>query len=206
MGGPSVFSIGGRTIILYVSSMRWMTILLSALMTSATWGADLELQAQAASMTLGKALKTRLLKALEAGDVAGAVAVCREEAPALADAISRDLGLSVGRTSLRVRNPYNQPDAWEKAGLLSLQQRLTEGEDAAAIAHSEWVEKSPEEKEFRYLKPIVTEPLCLTCHGDPIAPDVAKVLGELYPEDQAIGYTPGELRGAFTVRISGAEP
>lgn len=186
--------------------MRWMVFFLSALMTLSTWGSDLELRAGEASMTLGKALKTRLMMALDAGDVAGAVSVCREEAPALAETISRDLGLRVGRTSLRVRNPDNQPDAWEKTGLLALQQRLTDGEDAAAITYSEWVEKSPGEREFRYLKPIVTEPLCLTCHGDPIAPEVARVLLECYPEDKAIGYLPGELRGAFTVRISGAGP
>lgn len=40
---------------------------------------------------------------------------------------------------------------------------------------------------------------CVVCHGEQIAEPVAARLSELYPEDEARGYKPGDLRGAFTL-------
>ena len=42
-------------------------------------------------------------------------------------------------------------------------------------------------------------PLCLTCHGAALSPDVEAALAESYPEDHATGYSAGDLRGAFVV-------
>jgi hypothetical protein len=53
--------------------------------------------------------------------------------------------------------------------------------------------------ERRWMKPIMTAPLCLTCHGDALDPELAAVIAERYPADRATGFTPGELRGAFYV-------
>jgi hypothetical protein len=41
---------------------------------------------------------------------------------------------------------------------------------------------------------------CLMCHGDNIDPATAAKLDELYPQDQARGYTAGQVRGAFTLK------
>jgi hypothetical protein len=51
----------------------------------------------------------------------------------------------------------------------------------------------------RVLRPLVVEPVCLTCHGpkDTVAVSVRERLAALYPEDAALGYTAGELRGAL---------
>ena len=40
---------------------------------------------------------------------------------------------------------------------------------------------------------------CLACHGETLAEPVAQAIDRLYPEDQARGYQPGDLRGAFTI-------
>ena len=37
------------------------------------------------------------------------------------------------------------------------------------------------------------------CHGKAIAEEVAQQIAELYPEDRAVGFRPGELRGVFWV-------
>jgi len=51
----------------------------------------------------------------------------------------------------------------------------------------------------RFLAPIGVEPICLNCHGPAasIPPDVRAALSELYPDDRAIGYAVGDLRGAL---------
>ena len=43
---------------------------------------------------------------------------------------------------------------------------------------------------------------CAACHGTNIAPEVKAAIDQAYPEDLAIGFKPGELRGAFLVGSS----
>ena len=47
------------------------------------------------------------------------------------------------------------------------------------------------------------QPLCLTCHGSELAPGVAEQISELYPEDHAIGFEAGDLRGVFWLEFPG---
>ena len=43
--------------------------------------------------------------------------------------------------------------------------------------------------------------MCTACHGSPdqISPEVKAKLAELYPNDKAVNYKLGELRGAVVV-------
>ena len=52
---------------------------------------------------------------------------------------------------------------------------------------------------FRYMKAIPTAELCVVCHGSDIDPYVDARIRELYPDDQARGFKPGDIRGAFTL-------
>ncbi|MNT54386.1 hypothetical protein D3C72_1915480 [compost metagenome] len=56
--------------------------------------------------------------------------------------------------------------------------------------------------EFRLMKAIPTGEPCLACHGQNLKPELAAVIDQRYPQDQARGFAPGELRGAFTLRRS----
>ena len=53
---------------------------------------------------------------------------------------------------------------------------------------------------YRYMKPIPTAGLCLTCHGGDVSEEVTKKVQLLYPNDQATGFTVGDIRGAFTLQ------
>ncbi len=53
------------------------------------------------------------------------------------------------------------------------------------------------------MKEIITQPLCLVCHGETIAPAVREALVEHYPQDQAMGFKAGDLRDAFSVEWPG---
>jgi hypothetical protein len=52
------------------------------------------------------------------------------------------------------------------------------------------------------MRALPTQPLCLACHGDAasLSPAVSARLKELYPEDRAVGYTVGQIRGAMTIK------
>jgi len=59
-----------------------------------------------------------------------------------------------------------------------------------------------DEQTVGYVEPIFMQPLCVTCHGQTIAPELAAKLGELYPNDQATGYVAGDLRGVFWAELA----
>jgi hypothetical protein len=144
-----------------------------------------------------KTLKGELMQAMQAGGPVNAVGVCNLRAPAIAAELGALRGWEVGRTSLKLRNPANAPDEWERARLESFEQRKRAGEEPAQIEYYEVVEQDGKPV-FRYMKAIPTAELCLTCHGEKIDPAVSAKLTELYPRDQARGYQAGDIRGAFT--------
>ena len=150
--------------------------------------------AKKAVQTLGGSLKTELEQAMKNGGPVEALNVCNTKAPAIAQQISSEQGLQVGRVSLKNRNPNNAPNEWQSAVLNQFETRKANGEDAANLVYAEVVDK-----EFRFMKAIPTGAVCLNCHGTQISPAVSAKLTELYPQDKAIGFHEGDLRGAFVV-------
>jgi hypothetical protein len=156
---------------------------------------------RAATKKLGGALKSALQEAMGEGGPLAAINVCHDEAEAIATQICDEEGLTVGRTSGKFRNPGNVPDEWEKAGLEAFAARIAAGEKAGDLEMWATVTDAGGNRTFRYLKSIGTGPLCLKCHGSELAPDLEAKLDELYPDDKARGYSVGDLRGAFTVKV-----
>lgn len=162
---------------------------------------DAVASSRAAVQELAQAIQAELQNALKAGGPVNAISACRERAPAVTAAIARQKGLTMGRTSLKPRNPANSPDAWERKVLEDFERRRAGGEATASLEFSEVV-KTSSQSELRYMKAIVIAEgaPCLTCHGSNIAPTLAAKLKTLYPDDQATGYKTGDIRGAFSVR------
>lgn len=148
---------------------------------------------------LAAELMTRLFRELEDGTATDAIDVCSEVAQALTSDSTKD-GLTVRRVSLRVRNPLDEPDAYERDRLEELQALKDAGELPQEIAQ---VVVQEGERSMRYLRPIVVMPPCLACHGSVAAmePGVLEAVSRRYPDDRAVGYAVGDLRGAFSVTI-----
>ncbi|PJA77081.1 hypothetical protein CO151_00600 [bacterium CG_4_9_14_3_um_filter_65_15] len=163
------------------------------------------LRCKAAAAALGSNLKTALKQAMQDGGPVAALEVCNVQAPAIAAAIDEREGITVGRTSLKWRNPDNAPDAWERGVLEKFAADKSGG--ASTLDLETWaVVPGPDGgRDFRYMKAIPTLSLCLKCHGADVAPDVAEKIRTLYPADHATGYGLGDLRGAFSVSIAMAE-
>ena len=152
----------------------------------------------AAADLLFQRLSVELATALPNGGPAAAVAICKDRAPAIAAEIEAASGVDIERTALRVRSPANAPDDWEMATMRSFIARRDAGEEWAKMSATRI-----EGRELNWMRPIPLGEMCATCHGDiaSFTRETRLALGEAYPDDQAIGFKPGELRGAFTARV-----
>jgi len=147
---------------------------------------------------LGGALK----KALAESGPDGAITVCRDIAPELANALSLRTGWKVTRVSLKPRNPMiGQPDAWEQTILQQFDEAAKGGADAGKLVAAEIVSE-PDGDYFRFMKALPVKPLCLTCHGSGqrVSASVQETLAREYPHDKATGYYAGQIRGAVTIK------
>lgn len=143
----------------------------------------------------GGTLKPKLKKALTQGGVKEAIDVCSVKAPEIAKDLTLTTPWHVKRVSLKARNNNNAiPDAWEKSVLEEFDQRQQQGESAKTMAKAEVVNG-----EFRFMKAQGTASLCLTCHGSKLSADTKAALNKYYPKDQAVGYSLGQVRGAFSL-------
>jgi cytochrome c553 len=138
---------------------------------------------------------------MEKGGPEGAIGVCREKAPEMARAASQQTGWAIRRVSLGNRNPKAVPDAWERAALEDFDRRAAAGEAPATLEKGELVTEDGK-KSYRYMKALPTVEVCTNCHGarDKLSPAVKENLAALYPQDKAVGYSAGQIRGAITIR------
>ena len=143
-------------------------------------------------------LKKELQSSMQEGGPVNAVSVCNLTAPAIANTYSVRNGWEVGRTSLKLRNPNNAPDAWERSVLEAFEERKLAGEDPVQMEFHEVV-RVDGDKQLRYMKAIPTSRPCLACHGEALDSIVKTRLEKLYPHDRALGYQEGDIRGAFTI-------
>jgi hypothetical protein len=147
----------------------------------------------------GGALKQELTSAIKSGGAIAALEVCHLKAPKITQQLYEKSGISVARTSLKPRNVASAPDAWEEGVLKTFEARKAKGEDVNTLEFHAIVEKDGK-REARYMKAIPTAEVCLTCHGSKIQPELLEKIKALYPQDKAVGFNLGDLRGAFTVR------
>ncbi|GAB4346031.1 MAG: DUF3365 domain-containing protein [Gammaproteobacteria bacterium] len=174
---------------------------LAVVWTTSAVSGEIESRSQASRAVVKSffgSLKGELVGAMKAGGPAHAIQVCNKKAPGIAQRISDEKGWRVARTSLKLRNPANAPDAWERRVLMQFDERKRAGEDPAKMEYAEIVDRNGE-KVFRYMKAIPTAEVCTKCHGEKVAPGVEEKLAELYPTDKARGYHVGDIRGAFTI-------
>jgi hypothetical protein len=156
---------------------------------------------RATSMEFMKSLKGVLIKQIQTKGVLQAVSVCSDTAQVLTNNFGLQKGVFIRRVSLKNRNENNYPDDFEKMVLNKFELLKQNNELDDKTEHIETV-KEGEYTYVRYLKPILIQAECLNCHGNlnDMMTDVKDLIMQKYPQDKAVGYSIGDLRGAVSVK------
>ncbi|SFV61111.1 Cytochrome c family protein [hydrothermal vent metagenome] len=188
--------------------MKLKTCLLTSLLTASAMAADnnatqpLTVKQEGVKYIkmLGGALKTQL-KAHMKKDPTGldALAFCTGSADNITKEVNTKLPdyAKVRRTALKVRNnSVNTPDATDKKVMQDYEEAI-----AAKTFTPKDIKVVQEGDVTRVYKPLVTKPVCLKCHGSELNPKIADGIKSAYPQDKAIGFKEGDLRGVIVAEI-----
>lgn len=150
------------------------------------------------AMQTKKTLGKNLLQALNTQGTDHALSFCSSRAIPLTDSMALQLNTKIKRVSDKFRNPQNQANEQELAYIKKTKKLL-----ASHLPIKPEV-LNFKEKHVGYY-PIVTNKMCLQCHGEPnvdIKPSTLSKIQKLYPKDQAFGYKANELRGIWVVEMN----
>lgn len=145
-----------------------------------------------AQAELGK----NLMGAIQSKKVVGAVEFCSERAIPITLSHAKISKAQIKRATDKPRNPQNLAEAEELKYIRQFQQDVAAGKTPQAVLVSNDVE-------HRYYSPILTNGMCLQCHGvvpETVVQEVYDKIHRLYPADKAMGYKTDQVRGVFSVR------
>jgi hypothetical protein len=142
-------------------------------------------------------LGKNLLSAIKTKGTAEALSFCNERAVVLTDSMSLEHNTRVKRVSDKNRNAINAANEMELAYIKHAHDVLASGGN---------IEPHVQELEGKMIVyyPILTNAMCLQCHGKPeedIKPSTLSKLHMLYPQDKGVGYEENELRGIWVVEM-----
>jgi len=155
--------------------------------------------AKEAIKNVGGKLKHTLMQKVKNDGVASAADFCSSEAGKLAKEASKTLpeGVSVKRITNKPRNSINKATIENLKVLSTIELKMKEGKTPAMVV------RKLSNNHYQVYKPLVIGKNCLNCHGDSSTRNkqAYQIIQKKYPNDKAIGYKKGELRGAFLVDI-----
>ena len=140
-------------------------------------------------------LGKNLMQSIQKDGTLGALSFCNEKAYPLTDSMAVMHNVNIKRVSDKPRNQENQANVEELEHIKTFKQIITNEEVPNPIV------KDLDAKVQVYY-PILTNAMCLQCHGQPhnnIAPSTLSQLSILYPKDKALGYDVNEVRGIWSV-------
>jgi hypothetical protein len=157
------------------------------------WGDSIATEAQAQFIS-------NLQKAMADKGVDGAVEFCNVKATPILKEVSEKYNVDIRRASNRYRNPANKPTEYELPLLEAYEYNAENG-----IKSDPSIQKIENGDVLLFTKAIIIPGgFCLSCHGDPSQDIDAKTLEKinmLYPDDKAVGYKAGDLRGMWSIRL-----
>jgi Protein of unknown function (DUF3365) len=136
-----------------------------------------------------------LQKALANGGIENALRYCNEHAYPITDSLANAHQVSIRRVSNKNRNPRNKTDKMGDFMMKGFGIDLSEGNDLLP-------KLVLKDDSVIFYKPIITQALCLNCHGVP-GKDITfsndSLIQALYPRDKAVGYQNNQLRGLWRI-------
>jgi hypothetical protein len=147
-------------------------------------------------------LSSNLQSALASGGVTNALPYCSLAASPLTASVGDKHVVKLRRVAQKARNPKDKADPAESAILEHYRNELSKSNALSPVV------TNLQDGILSFFAPIVlTNALCLKCHGQPgkdIAAEHLEIIRRLYPLDEAVGFQLGELRGAWRIDFPAA--
>lgn len=145
------------------------------------------------SIEMQNVLLQNVAGAIQKGGTDYAVDYCNVNAIPITDSIANRHTMFIQRLSYKNRNPGNafqtQMDslAWQKI----------------KSEKADFIEQDKSGDVFYYKPILMAMPTCIKCHGGKteITQSTQKIIAQKYPNDKAIGYEIGDLRGMWKIKI-----
>ena len=142
---------------------------------------------------LGGELKAQMMKN---GPIA-ALGFCNASAPSLTHEVSTTTHYNVKRVTMLERNPKNRANAAEASILNAWQAKLNESQPLP-----EYEIRTDGNMDHYYKPLVINNETCLKCHGTVDGQsELGNAIKAAYPNDRAVGYKMGDLRGMIVVDI-----
>ena len=145
-----------------------------------------------------KELSSNLMQQMKQGGPAQAVPFCNTQAMPITNNMAKKFDVTIKRTSDKVRNQDNKATERELQIIENYKNLQSENKKLVPI-----VEIDNNSKKHFYA-PIIINEKCLVCHGkleEKLSIKTDSIIKSLYPNDVAIGYKVGDLRGIWSVEF-----
>lgn len=149
------------------------------------------------AMNTKAVLGKNLIAAIKNKGTEGAVAFCNTRAFNIVDSAGVALNTKIKRVSDLPRNLANTANKTELDYIYSTKKAMKNNKKTSPLV------QEIDKKMVAYY-PIVTNTMCLQCHGVPntqVLPATLSKIKELYPTDKATGYGENELRGIWVIEM-----
>lgn len=149
------------------------------------------------AQTSFKALSGELTNAMARGGISEAVTYCNVQAYPLTDSLTTAFNvIRLKRATDKPRNQKNAANQEELAQLSLFKKQMMKEEEIKPVVHL------ASDSSVVFYAPITIKGQCLTCHGnrDGMGADYDKIK-MLYPQDKAINYDLGDLRGLWSIEF-----
>lgn len=140
-----------------------------------------------------KLLGKNLMQQIQKNGTVEALSFCNQNAISLTDSMSNYFQVEIRRVSDKNRNPDNKADEMESSIIKEYEKLLSTQQEIKPII-----------KDSNFYYPILTNSMCIQCHGIPskdVSSEVTAKLNQLYPNDKAIGYEINQVRGIWSIKM-----
>ena len=160
---------------------------------------ELKLEAMKSIQIVGGTFEKTLNQKVKEGGLKSAADFCSTNAVELEERVARvlDEGIKVKRVTNKPRNMKNSANKDQLEVLDEINSRLLNGEKIDMLV------KQKATNHYQVYKPIIMSAKCLNCHGTNKSRNLEayNIILKKYPNDKAINYNLGDLRGVFLVDI-----
>lgn len=140
-------------------------------------------------------LSSQLMAQMKQGGPTQAIPFCNIQALPITNQLSEKYNVTIKRTSDKIRNPDNKATPREL-------EIIEDYKSLSSIKNilSPIVELDNNNKKH-YYAPVLLKSNCIVCHGE-LSKSTDSIIKVLYPNDLAIGYKEGNLRGIWSITFN----